>query len=130
LTAVLVTAASDTGGYMVGVFIGRHPMAPLVSPKKSWEGFGGSLVVSLIFAIACVVFLLDGPWWVGVVLGILATLSATVGDLGESLVKRDLQIKDMSQILPGHGGLLDRVDSLLVTVPMVWLVLAALLTTS
>jgi phosphatidate cytidylyltransferase len=130
LTAVLVTAASDTGGYMVGVFIGRHPMAPLVSPKKSWEGFGGSIVVSLIFAIACVVFLLDGPWWVGVVLGVLATLSATVGDLGESLVKRDLQIKDMSQILPGHGGLLDRVDSLLVTVPMVWLVLAALLATS
>jgi phosphatidate cytidylyltransferase len=65
-----------------------------------------------------------------VVLGVLATLSATVGDLGESLVKRDLQIKDMSQILPGHGGLLDRVDSLLVTVPMVWLVLAALLATS
>ena len=130
LTAVLVTAASDTGGYIVGVFVGRHPMAPLVSPKKSWEGFAGSILFSVSFAIACVVLLLDGPIWIGVVLGLLATLSATVGDLGESLVKRDLQIKDMSQILPGHGGLLDRVDSLLVTVPMVWLVCAALLTTA
>lgn len=126
LTAVLVTAASDTGGYLVGVLIGRHPMAPKVSPKKSWEGFAGSVVACLIVGVLCVALLLGGDWQVGLLLGAVAVVTATVGDLGESLIKRDLQIKDMSQLLPGHGGLLDRVDSLLVTAPVVWIVLTAL----
>jgi len=126
LTAVLVTAASDTGGYLVGVLIGRHPMAPKVSPKKSWEGFAGSIVACLIVGVLCVSLLLGGDWKVGLLLGGLAVITATVGDLGESLIKRDLTIKDMSQLLPGHGGLLDRVDSLLVTAPVVWIVLTAL----
>jgi len=128
LTAVLVTAASDTGGYLVGVLIGRHPMAPKVSPKKSWEGFAGSVISCLIVAVLCVALLLGGDWQVGLLLGALAVVTATVGDLGESLIKRDLQIKDMSQLLPGHGGLLDRVDSLLVTAPVVWIVLTAWVT--
>jgi phosphatidate cytidylyltransferase len=126
LTAVLVTAASDTGGYLVGVLIGRHPMAPTVSPKKSWEGFAGSVAASLLVGVLCVSLLLGGDWQVGLLLGALAVVTATVGDLGESLIKRDLGIKDMSQLLPGHGGLLDRVDALLVTAPVVWIVLTAL----
>lgn len=126
LTAVLVTAASDTGGYAVGVLFGRHPMAPKVSPKKSWEGFAGSVVACLLVGVLCVTLLLGGQWWVGLLIGALGVVTATVGDLAESLVKRDLGAKDMSNLLPGHGGLLDRVDSLLLTAPMVWVVLTAL----
>ena len=127
LTAVLITSASDTGGYLVGVLIGRHPMAPAVSPKKSWEGFAGSIVLGLICAFICFIYLLHAPWWVALVAGILGACTATVGDLGESLIKRDLQIKDMGQILPGHGGLLDRVDSLLATAPLIWLIITVFL---
>jgi phosphatidate cytidylyltransferase len=126
LTLVLLTTASDTGGYLVGVLIGRHPMAPTVSPKKSWEGFAGSVVACLIVGVLCSTLLLQSSFVVGLVLGAVAVVTATVGDLGESLVKRDLAIKDMSQLLPGHGGLLDRVDSLLVTAPVVWIVLTLL----
>jgi phosphatidate cytidylyltransferase len=124
---VVVTAASDTGGYAVGATFGRHPMAPAISPKKTWEGFAGSTVACLVAGVACVVLLLDGAWWVGLVLGAAAVVTASLGDLAESLVKRDLGIKDMSNILPGHGGVMDRLDSLLATVPMVWLVLTFLL---
>jgi phosphatidate cytidylyltransferase len=125
LTAVLVTAASDTGGYAVGVLFGKHPMAPKVSPKKSWEGFAGSVVSSLIVGVLCVTLLLGGEWWVGLLVGAFGVITATVGDLAESLVKRDLAVKDMSNLLPGHGGLLDRVDSLLLTAPVVWVILTA-----
>jgi phosphatidate cytidylyltransferase len=125
LTAVLVTAASDTGGYAVGVLFGKHPMAPKVSPKKSWEGFAGSVVSSLIVGVVCVTLLLGGEWWVGLLVGAFGVITATVGDLAESLVKRDLAVKDMSNLLPGHGGLLDRVDSLLLTAPVVWVILTA-----
>jgi phosphatidate cytidylyltransferase len=125
LTAVLVTAASDTGGYLVGVLIGRHPMAPRVSPKKSWEGFAGSVIACVAVGIACVTLLLGGAWWVGVIIGLLGVVTATLGDLTESMVKRDIGVKDMSNLLPGHGGLLDRVDSLLFTAPVVWIVLDA-----
>jgi phosphatidate cytidylyltransferase len=125
LTAVLVTAASDTGGYAVGVLFGKHPMAPKVSPKKSWEGFAGSVVSCLLVGVLCVTLLLGGEWWVGLLVGALGVVTATVGDLAESLVKRDLGVKDMSNLLPGHGGLLDRVDSLLLTAPVVWVILTA-----
>jgi phosphatidate cytidylyltransferase len=127
LTFIAVTVASDTGGYAVGVLFGRHPMAPVISPKKSWEGFAGSAVACMGVGVACVVLLLDGVWWVGLVLGAIAVVAATLGDLAESLIKRDLGIKDMSNILPGHGGLMDRLDSLLATVSVVWLVLHFLL---
>jgi phosphatidate cytidylyltransferase len=127
LTFVAVTAASDIGGYAVGVLYGRHPMAPTVSPKKSWEGFAGSVAASMGVGVLCIAWLLDGDWQVGLVLGAAAAVAATLGDLAESLIKRDLGMKDMSNLLPGHGGLMDRLDSLLATVSVVWLVLHFLL---
>jgi phosphatidate cytidylyltransferase len=123
VTFVLVTIASDIGGYAVGVLAGRHPMAPVISPKKSWEGFAGSAVSCVVVGWLTVTLLLDGDWWVGVVLGLAAVVMATLGDLCESVIKRDLGIKDMSQIVPGHGGLMDRLDSLLATAAPTWLVL-------
>jgi phosphatidate cytidylyltransferase len=123
LTFILVTIASDIGGYFVGVIAGKHPMAPVISPKKSWEGFVGSTVFCVGAGWATVVYLLDGEWWVGVFLGLVAVVMATLGDLCESVIKRDLGIKDMSAIIPGHGGLMDRLDSLLATVAPTWLLL-------
>jgi phosphatidate cytidylyltransferase len=123
ITFVLVTIASDIGGYVAGVLFGKHPMAPVISPKKSWEGFAGSLVFCVVVGWALVVYLLDGDWWVGVLLGLIAVVMATLGDLCESVMKRDLGIKDMSQVIPGHGGLMDRLDSLLATIAPIWLLL-------
>src|SRR4051794_15059114 len=123
ITFILITIASDIGGYVAGVLFGRHPMAPVISPKKSWEGFAGSALFCVAGGIALVVWLLDGDWWVGVILGLIAVVMATLGDLVESVMKRDLGIKDMSQIIPGHGGLMDRIDSLLATIAPVWLLL-------
>jgi phosphatidate cytidylyltransferase len=130
LTFVLVTIASDIGGYAAGVTMGRHPMAPRISPKKSWEGFAGSAVACVVVGWATVTSLLDGRWWVGVLLGVLAVVAATLGDLCESVIKRDLGIKDMSQVVPGHGGLMDRLDSLLATVAPTWLLLYYLVSSS
>jgi phosphatidate cytidylyltransferase len=123
VTFILVTIASDIGGYAVGVVAGKHQMAPVISPKKSWEGFAGSAVSCVLAGWLSVVYLLDGRWWVGVLLGLIAVVMATLGDLCESVMKRDLGIKDMSQIVPGHGGLMDRLDSLLATAAPVWLLL-------
>lgn len=126
LAVIAVVVASDTGGYVAGVLTGRHPMAPSVSPNKSWEGFAGSLLLASGVGIAAVVLLLNGDWKAGLVLGVAIMLAATLGDLGESLIKRDLGIKDMSTLLPGHGGLMDRVDSLLTALPVGWVVLTAM----
>ncbi|WP_139982019.1 phosphatidate cytidylyltransferase [Nocardioides litoris] len=123
LAFILVTIASDIGGYAAGVLFGKHPMAPVISPKKSWEGFAGSVVACLVAGVLLVVLLLDGPWWAGVGLGLIAPVMATLGDLCESVIKRDLGIKDMSQVIPGHGGLMDRLDSLLATIAPIWLLL-------
>lgn len=123
---VLVTIASDIGGYAVGASWGRHPMAPSVSPRKSWEGLAGSVLSCLLVAVVSVVLLLDAEWWVGTLVGIAVVATATLGDLSESLLKRDLGIKDMGSLLPGHGGVLDRLDSLLLSAPVVYLLLAAL----
>ncbi len=120
-----VTVASDIGGYAVGVLIGRHPIAPKISPKKSWEGFGGSVGLCMVVGVLCVVYLLGGAWWVGLALGVVVAVAATIGDLIESTIKRDLGIKDMSHILPGHGGILDRLDSLILAAPVTWGVLVA-----
>jgi phosphatidate cytidylyltransferase len=125
-TFIAVTVASDIGGYTVGVLAGRHPMAPTISPKKSWEGFAGSVVFCMVVGVASVYFTLHGAWWVGLVAGAAAAVGATAGDLVESTIKRDLGIKDMSNILPGHGGLMDRLDSLLMNVAIIWAVLAVL----
>jgi phosphatidate cytidylyltransferase len=123
VTFVLVTIASDIGGYAAGVLFGRHPMAPVISPKKSWEGFAGSLACCVAAGVGLVVWMLDGDWWVGVALGLVAVVMATLGDLCESVIKRDLGVKDMSQVVPGHGGLMDRLDSLLATIAPIWLLL-------
>ena len=120
---ILVTIASDIGGYFAGVLFGRHPMAPVISPKKSWEGFAGSIAFCVAVGWALVVYFLEGEWWVGIALGLIAAVMATLGDLCESVIKRDLGIKDMSQVIPGHGGLMDRLDSLLATIAPVWLLL-------
>ena len=120
---ILVTIASDIGGYFAGVLFGRHPMAPVISPKKSWEGFAGSIAFCVAAGWALVVYFLEGEWWVGIALGLIAAVMATLGDLCESVIKRDLGIKDMSQVIPGHGGLMDRLDSLLATIAPVWLLL-------
>ncbi|MCR1782471.1 phosphatidate cytidylyltransferase [Nocardioides carbamazepini] len=123
ITFILVTIASDIGGYVAGVLFGKHPMAPVISPKKSWEGFAGSALATVGAGVALVVWLLDGDWWIGVALGLIAVVMATLGDLCESVMKRDLGIKDMSQVIPGHGGLMDRLDSLLATIAPIWLLL-------
>ncbi|HET6694017.1 MAG TPA: phosphatidate cytidylyltransferase [Pedococcus sp.] len=121
---ILVTVLSDIGGYVFGVLWGKHPMAPSVSPKKSWEGFAGSVVACMTGASLAIHYALDGPWWSGLILGAVVAVGATVGDLTESTVKRDLGIKDMSNILPGHGGVMDRLDSLLLTAPLTWALLS------
>jgi phosphatidate cytidylyltransferase len=123
LTFIAVTAASDIGGFVAGVLFGRHPMAPIISPKKSWEGFAGSAVFCVAVGVAMIVWVLDSDWWIGVSLGLIAVVMATLGDLCESVIKRDLGIKDMSQVIPGHGGLMDRLDSLLATIAPIWLLL-------
>ncbi|MCW2829853.1 MAG: phosphatidate cytidylyltransferase [Aeromicrobium sp.] len=127
---VVATIASDTGGYIAGVLFGKHPMAPTISPKKSWEGFVGSLIFGIGFGILTIVQGLEGDWWVGILLGIAGAVFATLGDLSESLIKRDLGIKDMGTLLPGHGGLMDRLDSLIAVAPIAWLILHVLVDVS
>jgi phosphatidate cytidylyltransferase len=118
--------ASDVGGYATGVLGGRHLMAPSISPKKSWEGFVGSLVAGTVAGALSVTLLLGGQLWQGVLFGAAIVLTATGGDLVESLIKRDLGVKDMGTVLPGHGGLMDRMDSLLPSAVVSWLLLSLL----
>lgn len=126
-TLIIVVVCSDVGGYVAGVLFGRHPMAPAISPKKSWEGMAGSLLFGTVGAVLCVTFLLDTHPWIGAVLGPVLVICATLGDLVESQVKRDMGIKDMGSLLPGHGGIMDRLDSLLPSAFVVWAVLTAAL---
>jgi phosphatidate cytidylyltransferase len=122
---ILLVVCSDVGGYAAGVFLGKHPMAPTVSPKKSWEGFGGSLTACAVAGAIVFWALLDANPLLGVAYGLAVVGTATLGDLGESMVKRDIGIKDMGTLLPGHGGIMDRLDSLLPTAPVAWLLLSA-----
>src|SRR3954451_5935015 len=126
LAFIATVVASDVGGYAVGVLIGKHPMATSISPNKSWEGMGGSLLTCMIVASAILVPALDAPWWGGLVFGAAIAVTATVGDLGESLIKRDLGIKDMGHLLPGHGGIMDRLDSLLPAAAVSYLLLSVI----
>jgi len=123
VTFLLIVVMSDTGGYIAGVLFGKHPMAPKISPKKSWEGVAGSLILGTAAGICMAIFALDVPFWVGIILGVSLVAVGTCGDLIESMIKRDLGIKDMSSFLPGHGGVMDRLDSLLVTAPVAWLIM-------
>ena len=123
VTFLLIVVMSDTGGYVAGVLFGKHPMAPKISPKKSWEGVAGSLILGTAAGICMAIFALDVPFWVGIILGVSLVAVGTCGDLIESMIKRDLGIKDMSSFLPGHGGVMDRLDSLLVAAPVAWLIM-------
>jgi len=124
LIATVVFA--DIGGYVAGVLFGKHLMVPAISPKKSWEGLGGSLLFGIGASVLSVTFLLDQPPWVGVPLGLLLVITGVLGDLVESQVKRDLGIKDMGTLLPGHGGLMDRIDAMLPSAVAGWIVLTLL----
>lgn len=123
VTFLLIVVMNDTGGYVAGVLFGKHPMVPKISPKKSWEGLAGSLVFGTAAGVCMAVFLLDVPFWVGIVLGVSLVAAGTCGDLIESIIKRDLGVKDMSSFLPGHGGVMDRLDSLLIAAPVAWLIM-------
>lgn len=123
---ILAVVLSDTGGFAAGVRFGKHPMAPSVSPKKSWEGLAGSVVAASLGSAIAVPLLLGAAWWQGALVGLVAVATATAGDLAESLLKRDLGVKDMGRLLPEHGGIMDRLDSLLPTAPVMALVLAAI----
>ncbi|WP_344893394.1 phosphatidate cytidylyltransferase [Actinomadura meridiana] len=121
---IATTVASDTGGLFAGAFLGKHKLAPTISPKKTWEGVTGSALMCVLVGGGLVWWLLDdGKIWQGVLVGLAAVVTATAGDLVESMIKRDLGIKDLGTILPGHGGVMDRLDSLVVTAPVVWLLL-------
>jgi phosphatidate cytidylyltransferase len=125
LLLVALPVASDTGGFFAGSLLGRHPMAPTVSPKKSWEGMAGSVVGASLVGVGGMV-VLEQSWWIGLILGLAGAAAGTLGDLAESLLKRALGIKDMGSLLPGHGGVLDRVDSILMTAPLAFIALTVL----
>jgi phosphatidate cytidylyltransferase len=123
LVFLILPICADIGGYSAGILIGRHLMAPAISPKKTWEGFGGSVLACVVAGGITLPTLLHGTVWQGVLVGLAALAAATLGDLAASMAKRDLGLKDWGALLPGHGGVLDRIDSLLVTAPVVWLLL-------
>jgi len=120
VAGVVIVVCVDVAAYVAGLTFGRTPLAPNISPKKTWEGFAGSLGAAVLSGVLFGVFVLDVTWWVGLLLGILLLGSATLGDLLESLIKRDLGIKDISSWLPGHGGFLDRLDSVLPSMAMLF----------
>ena len=126
LVFMLCVVASDTGGYITGVMFGSHPMAPAVSPKKSWEGFAGSIVFGMVTGALSIHFLLEREAWVGAIMGLGLVVCASLGDLVESQFKRELGIKDMSNILPGHVGLMDRHDGMLPAAMVTWVAISFL----
>ena len=125
-TVIVTVVFADIGGYVAGVLFGKHLMVPAISPKKSWEGLGGSLLFGITASVLTVAFLLDKPAWVGVPLGLMLVITGVLGDLVESQVKRDLGIKDMGTLLPGHGGIMDRIDAMLPPAVAGWIVLTLL----
>ncbi len=126
VTLLLLVVANDTFGYLLGAFFGKHPMAPKISPKKSWEGFGGSVGGAVLIGVLAALFLLDLPWWFGLVLAVATVAAATGGDLAESMIKRELGIKDMGTALPGHGGVMDRLDSIVFASPVAYVLSSTL----
>jgi phosphatidate cytidylyltransferase len=115
LAFLIIVIATDTGAYATGLTFGKHPMAPRISPKKTWEGFAGSVAAAFLAGVLLSIFMIHEPWWFGFVFGGVMVATATIGDLTESLLKRDLGIKDISTWLPGHGGFLDRMDSIVLS---------------
>lgn len=127
LVFVLLTVSNDIGGYVVGIFIGKHPMAPQISPKKSWEGLAGSIALQSIVGILAFMYIFDAPWWQGLIAGLVMTIGATGGDFIESAIKRDLDVKDMGTTVPGHGGIMDRLDSLIPNAFVSWVLFSIFL---
>jgi phosphatidate cytidylyltransferase len=123
MTFVVLVGCNDTFGYIVGVLFGKHPLVPIISPKKSWEGLIGSLVFTVIGGSLAFTYIMEMQWWIGAIVGLMIVFTATCGDLIESAMKRDLHLKDMGTLLPGHGGILDRLDSVLISAPALWLAL-------
>ena len=124
---ILLTVSNDIGGYAVGVLFGKHPIAPQISPKKSWEGLFGSVVLQSVVGIMAFIYIFDAPWWQGLIAGVVLTVSATGGDFIESAVKRDLGVKDMGTVVPGHGGIMDRLDSLVPNAFVSWVLFSIFL---
>lgn len=122
---IATVVCSDTGGYAAGVWLGRHPLAPGISRAKTWEGTAGSVVACSVAGVLFLTLVFHQPWWTGLVFGAAIAVTATLGDLGESMIKRDLGVKDMGRLLPGHGGLMDRLDSLLPCAAVAYLLLTA-----
>lgn len=123
MTFMILVGCNDTFGYIVGVLFGKHPLVPKISPKKTWEGLAGSLIFTLIGGCLAFEFIMDMDWWIGLIVGSMIVFTATCGDLIESAMKRDLSLKDMGTLLPGHGGMLDRLDSVVLSAPAMWLAL-------
>jgi phosphatidate cytidylyltransferase len=123
MTFVVLVGCNDTFGYLVGVLIGRHPLVPSISPKKTWEGLIGSIIFASIGGALSFNYILDLQWWIGALVALMIVVTATSGDLIESAMKRDLSLKDMGTLLPGHGGMLDRLDSVLLSAPALYLAL-------
>ena len=124
---IATVVCSDTGGYATGVLFGRHPLAPIVSRAKTWEGFAGSVIACSAAGVLFFLLTFHQSWWQGLLFGLAVVATATLGDLGESMIKRDLDIKDMGRLLPGHGGVMDRLDSLLPCAAVTYLLLSAFL---
>jgi phosphatidate cytidylyltransferase len=123
MTFMVLVGCNDTFGYIVGVLLGKHPLVPKISPKKTWEGLAGSLVFTMIGGALAFEYIMDMHWWIGLTVGLMIVFTATCGDLIESAMKRDLSLKDMGTLLPGHGGMLDRLDSVVLSAPAMWLAL-------
>jgi phosphatidate cytidylyltransferase len=123
MTFVVLVGCNDTFGYIVGVLLGKHPLVPTISPKKTWEGLAGSVVFTIIGGCLAFNYIMDMHWWLGIIVGLMIVFTATCGDLIESAMKRDLSLKDMGTLLPGHGGMLDRLDSVVLSAPAMWLAL-------
>ncbi len=123
MTFMVLVGCNDTFGYIVGVLLGKHPLVPKISPKKTWEGLAGSLVFTMIGGALAFEYIMNMHWWIGLTVGLMIVFTATCGDLIESAMKRDLSLKDMGTLLPGHGGMLDRLDSVVLSAPAMWLAL-------
>ena len=123
MTFVVLVGCNDTFAYLTGVLFGKHPLAPKISPKKTIEGLIGSLVFTVTGGALAFYYIMDSDWWLGALAGLLTVFTATAGDLIESALKRDMAIKDMGNLLPGHGGIMDRLDSVLFAAPALWLAL-------
>ena len=123
MTFMVLVGCNDTFGYIVGVLFGKHPLVPTISPKKTWEGLAGSVVFTVIGGCLAFNYIMDMHWWIGIIVGLMIVFTATCGDLIESAMKRDMSLKDMGSLLPGHGGMLDRLDSVVLSAPAMWLAL-------